>query len=155
MASGVRETVWSFMEHAAARRGLELVDVTFRREGGAWYLRVFLDRPGGLRLEDCEAVSGELSRFLDATDPIPQRYYLEVSSPGEERPLRRESDFVRFAGRPVRLRVGHRKLRGVLEGVAAGRVRVRREDGELEEIALGEVSEAHLRRTQEGAGKKR
>jgi ribosome maturation factor RimP len=88
------------MEQAAARHGLELVDVSFRQEGGAWHLRVFLDRPGGLRLEDCETVSGELSRFLDATDPIPQRYYLEVSSPGEERPLRRESAFVRYPGEP-------------------------------------------------------
>ena len=80
---------------------LELVEVEYVKEGAQWYLRVFIDKPGGVGLEDCQAVSGELEKVMDEKDPIPQSYILEVSSPGIERPLKKPEDYRRFAGRLV------------------------------------------------------
>src|SRR5690606_35558507 len=74
-------------EEVARPLGLEIVDVEFRRESGGRVLRVFIDKPGGVTLDDCEALSEELSRRLDEVDPIEESYSLEVSSPGIERPL--------------------------------------------------------------------
>ncbi len=84
--------------------GLELVDVEFVKEGPHWYLRVFLDKDGGLEVEDCCAMSERLSNILDEKDPIPQAYMLEVSSPGLERPLKKKADFTKYTGRLVRVK---------------------------------------------------
>jgi len=105
----------------AVRYGVELVDVEYRREGGRWYLRLFIDKPGGVGLDDCEAVSNAISPVLDEEDFIPQSYFLEVSSPGLERPLKKPSDFERFRGRKVKMTTytpvnGRKKLTGVLTG---------------------------------------
>jgi len=83
---------------AAEESGLELVDVEFAKEGGHWRLRVFIDKPTGVGVEDCQRVSEKLSRLLDEKDPITQSYILEVSSPGIERPLKKLDDYNRFAG---------------------------------------------------------
>jgi ribosome maturation factor RimP len=83
--------------------GLEFVDAEYRKEGGRWFLRVFIDKPEGVGLEDCEALSELLGRVLDEKDLIPHAYTLEVSSPGVERPLKKPADFKRFAGREVRI----------------------------------------------------
>ncbi len=77
---------------------LELVDVEFVKEGSQWYLRVYIDKPGGVDIDDCQAVSERLDVLLDEKDPIPQSYILEVSSPGIERPLKKPEDYRRFAG---------------------------------------------------------
>ncbi|MDD3663442.1 MAG: ribosome maturation factor RimP, partial [Candidatus Pacebacteria bacterium] len=79
----VRETA----AQAAEEAGCELVEVEFLKEGAHWYLRVFIDKEGGVSLEDCEAVNGPVNRMLDEKDPIEQPCFLEVSSPGLERPL--------------------------------------------------------------------
>lgn len=78
--------------------GMELVDVEFVKEGGCWYLRIFIDKPGGIGIEDCGYLSHQIDKILDEKDPIPQSYHLEVSSPGIERPLKKLSDYNRFAG---------------------------------------------------------
>lgn len=78
--------------------GMELVDVEFVKEGGSWYLRIFIDKPGGIGIEDCGYISHKIDSLLDEKDPIPQSYVLEVSSPGIERPLKKLTDFSRFAG---------------------------------------------------------
>ncbi len=78
--------------------GMELVDVEFVKEGGNWYLRIFIDKPGGIGIEDCRLISEKIDKLMDEKDPIPQSYILEVSSPGIERPLKKMSDFVRFTG---------------------------------------------------------
>jgi ribosome maturation factor RimP len=75
--------------------GIELVDVEYVREG-AWYLRVFLDKPGGIEIDDCRQVSEQLTKLLDAGDFIKNHYYLEVSSPGLDRKLRRDRDFIKY-----------------------------------------------------------
>lgn len=78
--------------------GIELVDVEYIKEGSNWYVRVYIDKDGGVTVNDCEKVSNQLGAILDKEDPIPHRYYLEVSSPGLERPLKKDKDFERYKG---------------------------------------------------------
>ncbi len=78
--------------------GLELVDVEYKKEGANWFLRVYIDKPEGVDIDDCSRVSEQLSDLLDETDPIPNAYFLEVSSPGAERPLKKPEDFERAIG---------------------------------------------------------
>lgn len=87
----------------ADRAGVELVDVEFVKEGGRWFLRIFIDKPGGVGLDDCQAVSEQVDRLLDEKDPIEYSYTLEVSSPGIERPLKKLSDYERFKGHLVNI----------------------------------------------------
>lgn len=92
----VEELVTNIIENTP----LELVDVEFVKERD-WYLRVFLDKEGGIEVDDCQWVSEQLSKALDARNPIPQNYYLEVSSPGLDRPLKKPRDFQRNLGQEV------------------------------------------------------
>ncbi len=109
--------------------GLELVHLEFRRESSGRVMRVYIDKPGGVSLEDCAAVSRELGDVLDVHLPNVGPYHLEVSSPGLERPLARLEDFERFRGRPARIRTsrpidGRRNFSGRLEGVSGTAVRL-------------------------------
>ncbi|MGP6139743.1 MULTISPECIES: ribosome maturation factor RimP [unclassified Jeotgalibaca] len=83
----------------------ELVDIEFLKEGKNWFLRVYIDKPGGIDIEECALVSEQLSEKMDKMDPdpIPQAYFLEVSSPGAERPLKTEDDFIKAIGEYVHL----------------------------------------------------
>jgi ribosome maturation factor RimP len=80
---------------------LELVEVEYVKEGKSWFLRVYIDKETGVDIEDCGNVSEKLSEKLDEVDPIPQNYFLEVSSPGAERPLKKEKDFLKAIGKNV------------------------------------------------------
>ena len=95
--STVVETVTALVKPILAEHNFYLYDMEFVKEGKSWYLRVYIDKDGGITLNDCAAVSDELSEALDNVepDPIPQAYFLEVSSPGAERPLRNEEDYER------------------------------------------------------------
>lgn len=84
--------------------GFELVDVEYVKEGSTWYLRAYIDKPGGISIDDCEAVSRRLSDILDEKDYIDEAYILEVSSPGLGRPLRKEKDYKRSLGKEVEIR---------------------------------------------------
>ena len=84
--------------------GYELVDVEYVREGGTWYLRAYIDKPGGISIDDCEAVSRRLSDLLDEKDYIEDSYIMEVSSPGLGRPLKKDKDFERSMGEEVEIR---------------------------------------------------
>ena len=86
------------------KNGFELWDVEYVKEGGNWYLRAYIDKPGGINVEDCEVVSRELSDILDEKDYIDEAYILEVSSPGLGRPLKKEKDFARSIGKEVEIR---------------------------------------------------
>lgn len=79
---------------------MTLVDVEYVREKD-WYLRIFLDKPGGVEIDDCQLVSEKLTAVLDAKDPIPEKYFLEVSSPGIDRPLKKDKDFIAAYGSKV------------------------------------------------------
>lgn len=84
--------------------GFELVDVEYVKEGSTWYLRAYIDKPGGINIDDCETVSRRLSDILDEKDYIDEAYILEVSSPGLGRPLKKEKDFRRSLGEEVEIR---------------------------------------------------
>ncbi|MDD2443772.1 MAG: ribosome maturation factor RimP [Desulfotomaculaceae bacterium] len=116
--------------------GLELVDVEFAKEGGQWRLRIFIDKPAGVGIEDCQRLSEELNGLLDKKDPIPQSYVLEVSSPGIERPLKKPDDYDRFAGSLVTIKTfipfgNKRKFTGRIIGINGNRVTVDVEGVEL------------------------
>lgn len=104
---------------AIEEAGCTLWDVEYVKEGGTWYLRVLLDKEGGVDILDCEAVSRKLSDLLDEADPIEGSYTLEVGSAGAERALKRPSDFARFLGSPVLVKLyraidGQKEVPGVL-----------------------------------------
>lgn len=95
--SSVVERVQDVVQPIVDSHQFELVDIEFVKEGKSWYLRVYIDKPAGITLEDCAMISEKISETLDSMDPdpIPQAYYLEVSSPGAERPLKKEADYQR------------------------------------------------------------
>ncbi len=84
---------------------LELVDVEYVKEGGEFFLRVYIDKEGGVSLSECELVTRALNPILDEKDPIKDNYYLEVSSPGLDRPLKKDKDFVKYQGRDVEIKL--------------------------------------------------
>ncbi len=92
------------LEPVVAEFGFELVDVEYVKEGGTWYLRAYIDKPGGITVDDCEAVSRKFSDILDEKDYIEDSYVFEVSSPGLGRPLKKEKDFARSMGEEVEIR---------------------------------------------------
>ncbi len=109
--------------------GCELWDVEYVREAGTWFLRIYIDRAGGVDILDCEKVSRRMSDLLDEADPIEGSYTLEVSSAGAERPLKRPGDFARFMGSPVtvklyRARSGRKEFAGVLAGYENGDITI-------------------------------
>jgi len=128
--------------------GYELVGVEYFRKGGGATLRVYIDHERGITLDDCAAVSHQLSGVLDVEDPIADQYDLEVSSPGLDRPLVFPEHFARFAGSRVRIRLnekveGRRKLEGILLGRVPGGIALRTEERDWE-IPLTSIESARL-----------
>lgn len=123
----VTELVAELAAPAVAEQGCTLWDVEYVREAGQWYLRLYLDKDGGVDILDCEAVSRKVSDLLDQADPIEGSYTFEVSSAGAERPLKRPSDFEKFLGSPVLVKTykpkdGRKEFAGVLAGYDNGAV---------------------------------
>jgi len=150
----VAERVRMLLEPVIARDGYDLVEVEWLREGGGWTLRLYIDREGGVGIDDCQAVSRTVEPILDVEDLIEQAYSLEVSSPGVDRPLRRPADFERFAGERVRVKsfgpvesaAGHparKHWSGTLKGLRGGYVEVE-VDGRPHRIPLEKVAKANL-----------
>ena len=103
--SKITETVWQLAEPVARENGVELWDVEFVKEAGTQYLRVYIDKPEGICVDDCEAVSRALDPILDEADPIPCSYVFEVASAGIDRELKRPSDFEKFMGAKVEVKL--------------------------------------------------
>ena len=121
----VTEIVAELAAPVAAEFGCELWDTEYVREAGQWFLRLYLDKEGGVDILDCEAVSRKVSDLLDEVDPIEGSYVFEVSSAGAERQLKRPSDFERFIGSPVLVKTyqnrdGRKEFPGVLKGYEDG-----------------------------------
>ncbi|HIQ75366.1 MAG TPA: ribosome maturation factor RimP [Candidatus Cottocaccamicrobium excrementipullorum] len=95
----------AFLIPLMEEHGFELVDVEFVKEAGVWYLRAYIDKEGGIAVDDCEVISRKLSDWLDQEDFIEESYILEVSSPGLGRPLKKEKDFARSIGKDVEIRL--------------------------------------------------
>ena len=141
-------TIQGFADPLLLDMGMELVEVQFRREGHGWVLRFFIDKEGGVTIDDCAEVSREISAYLEVEDLISHAYHLEVSSPGLERPLKKKNDFVRFADRLVRIKLleplnGQKVLIGTLLGLEGDEVVVQLEQ-ETVRIDLQNISRARL-----------
>ena len=126
----VTEQVAQFAEPVVQAHGCTLWDVEYVREGGEWFLRLYIDKDGGVDISDCEAISRALSDILDEADPIESSYIFEVASAGAERPLKRPGDFAQFMGSPVLLKTykpvdGRKEFSGDLAGYEDGAVTLR------------------------------
>lgn len=162
------DDLWRLLEPPIQGAGLELVELQWNRESEGWVLRVFIDRPEGPSVpgeakgsaeasvfepmyvshEDCELISRDLSATLDVADAIHHAYRLEVSSPGIDRPLRRERDFVRFAGREAKIRTtdavdGRRNFSGILREAKDGLVQIDCE-GRSYQLPIATIVRANL-----------
>lgn len=143
----IEELVAEEVEKIIAGTALELVDVEYVRERN-WYLRVFIDKQGGVDLEDCQAVSEKLSKILDEKDPISDNYLLEVSSPGLDRVLKKEKDFIRYRGRDVDIHFfkphnGTKLLTAVLKGREGDVLTVSHDETE-ETLDMKDISQIRL-----------
>jgi ribosome maturation factor RimP len=129
----VEEIVEELAQPIIEEMGFELVDVEFLKEGANWYLRVYIDKQGGITIDDCQVISERLSDMLDKQDPIRQSYILEVSSPGE-RPLKKDRDYERFRGEFVEVKLyqplnGKKIYEGELLGLNGDIVEIKTAEG--------------------------
>lgn len=127
----------------------ELVDVEYVKEGGNWYLRAYIDKPGGITVDDCELVSRALSDLLDEHDFIEDAYILEVSSPGLGRPLKKDKDFARSIGEEVDVKtfrpIQHQKdFTGILKAYDKEKIVLELEGGEEMEFARADIALVRL-----------
>ena len=144
----VTEIVRELALPVVEENGCTLWDVEYVREAGQWYLRLYIDKEGGVNILDCEAISRRMSDLLDEADPIDSSYIFEVASAGAERPLKRPGDFEQFMGSPVTLKTykprdGRKEFAGDLAGYDDGAVKIRVGEQTLrfekDEIALGRL----------------
>lgn len=117
--------------------GYELVDLEYIKEDGEWYLRFYIDSENGIQIEDCTTVSRALSAKLDEEDPIEDSYYLEVSSPGLDRPLKKESDFIKYIGKKIKIKfykpfMDKKVMEGVLQVFENNKIIINVNDETLE-----------------------
>lgn len=127
--SKVTEKVEALARPIVEDEGCELWSVEYVREAGSWYLRVFIDKDGGVGIDDCERISRRLDPILDEADPIPDSYVFEVGSAGAERELKRPSDFEKFMGSEVEVKLyqpyeGKKSLVGKLEAYENGDITI-------------------------------
>lgn len=125
--------------------GFELVDVEYVKEGSNWYLRAYIDKPGGITVNDCEVVSRRLSDILDEEDYIDDAYILEVSSPGLGRPLKKEKDYKRSLGKLIEIRTyrmieKRKEFTGILKEYDENTVTIEEEDGTTKTFDKGEIA---------------
>ena len=123
----------------------ELVDVEYVKEAGTWYLRIYIDKEGGININDCELVSRAFSEILDKEDPIEDAYILEVSSPGLGRPLKKDKDFQRNLGEEVEVRTykpinQQKEFVGLLDAWDKEKVTLQLESGEMMTIARADIA---------------
>ena len=146
--AALRERLIALIEPLLRQLGYELVELEFAPGRGRGSLRIFIDRPEGIGISDCERVSREVSALLDVEDPIPTAYSLEVSSPGDDRVLRTHAHFERFKGSRVLVelvapRDGRRRYTGMLQEVSATGVALE-VDRQRVDVPFGEIAKARL-----------
>ncbi len=130
--------------------GMEMVDLEFRFESGRWTLRIFIDKEGGVTVDDCANVNKELGYLIEAKNIIDYHYVLEVSSPGLNRPLKKEKDFMRSIGKMIKLELARpvnkrSKFTGRLTNVREGMISLSVDDGGLVELPLREIDKARIK----------
>lgn len=127
------------------RMQFELVDVEYVKEGGTWYLRAYIDKEGGITVNDCEAVAREMNELLDAEDFISESYIFEVSSPGLGRPLKKEKDYIRNMGKEVEIRTYRainrcKEFYGILKEYDKDSVTILDENEEIQTFQKSEIA---------------
>ena len=142
------EKVYEFIKDAVEAEGVRLWDVRFLKEGASWYLRVFIDKPEGISIDDCTNVSHAIDPIIDEADPIDVSYYLEVCSPGIERELTRSRHYEESLGKQVRLKLyraydGKKEITGTLENVTEENVTLVTEGNALT-VERKNISKANL-----------
>ncbi len=145
----VTDQVRQLAEPVVRSQGCELWDVEYVREGSSWFLRLYIDKDGGVVIMDCEAISRAMDPILDEADPIPDSYIFEVCSAGLERTLKRPGDFERFMGSDVLVRLyrprnGSKEFAGVLTGYQDGALTIT-VGGEPMSFTKAEVAQVRLR----------
>ena len=141
------EKVYGLIKETVEEQGVSLWDVRFLKEGASWYLRVFIDSPNGISIDDCTNVSHAIDPIIDEADPIDVSYYLEVCSPGLERELTRPNHFEKSVGKTVKIKLykaidGVKELTGMLKS-AAERVVIETENAEYS-LDYKDISKARL-----------
>lgn len=142
------ERVYELIKDAVEAEGVRLWDVRFLKEGASWYLRVFIDKPEGISIDDCTNVSHAIDPIIDEADPIDVSYYLEVCSPGIERELTRSRHYEESLGKQVRLKLyraydGKKEITGTLEDVTEENVTLVTEGNTLT-VERKNISKANL-----------
>lgn len=122
MKKNIESTIEEIVLPIINDNNIELVDIEYVKEAGQFYLRIYIEKEGGISLDDCEVVSRAINPILDEKDPITDNYFLEVCSPGLDRPLKKEKDFIRYAGRDVDIKLykplnGTKQLEAQLVGL--------------------------------------
>ncbi len=145
MKKSIEKTIEEIVLPIVEKNNFELIDVEYVKEAGQYYLRVYIDKEGGIGLNDCKIVSQELSELLDTVDPIKENYFLEVSSPGIDRPLKKDSDFDRYKGRDVELKLykaldGQKQFEGELVGLFEDIIKIKTDKDDILEFNKKEVS---------------
>jgi len=151
----VEESAAKIAEPIIESMGMELVDVEYRREQHGWVLRFYIDKPGGVTLDDCSEVSREVGVAIEVEEMIEQRYNLEVSSPGLTRPLKKPSDFERFAGSYAKLKFygaidGRKTVVGTIKSADGEEIIFSLDDKEDITVNFGDIAKANLEYKQEG-----
>ena len=149
MAGLNREAINEIIERVTAREGLELVHWETVGPRNHFVLRIFIDKPGGVTINDCERVSNQVGTLFDVEDLIPNQYTLEVSSPGIERGLYKRADYERFAGSRVRLRTaepinGQRNFKGTLLGISGDTVSLEADAAGRIEVPFEQIAKANI-----------
>ncbi|QNB45727.1 ribosome maturation factor RimP [Thermanaerosceptrum fracticalcis] len=144
-----QDVVYELVKPLIEDKGMELVDVEFVKEGPNWYLRIYIDKENGVDLDDCQEISGIISDLLDEADPIPQSYFLEVSSPGIERPLKKEKDFIKYKNHAVNVSTfvpieGKKVLQGKLGNVTSEVLAVILPNGQEIQVPRDKISQVRL-----------
>ena len=148
MQKEIVDRVRAIADPIVSDEGMELVDVEYRRESRGWVLRLYLDKEGGVTLDDCTRISQEVGRSLDVEDFIQIPYALEVSSPGLSRPLKSEKDFMKYRHSLIKVKTldpiqNRRQFKGRLLGVSANQIEMEVE-GEIFQIPLSNMAKANL-----------
>jgi ribosome maturation factor RimP len=149
MSDYVVEKVQEFVESFLPSMDLELVEIQYRQENMGWVLRLFVDGPDGIGIDQCAKVSRELNTFLEVEDLIQHAYHLEVSSPGLERPLHSTADFKRYAGKKARIKVRHpidsqKVFIGIIGKSDEKEVELLFEDGTSNRFVMDNIRKARL-----------
>ena len=144
MKKNIRETVYGIVSPTVSELGYSIWDITYAKVGADYHLEITIDSPSGLNIEDCERVHRAIDPLLDDADPIEGFYYLDVSSPGVERELRRDEHILAMIDSKVEARFftqkdGAKSVVGILKGLSGDNVLIE-EDGEVHEISKSDIS---------------